>query len=223
MQRRHIDTYWTEMYQSPEQSWLEKTVNKTSNWIYNGIDNFFKEPVDSLNTKLHDDSYNYYFSTGSQIEWELNQDIADIAFKDIRSSLGWIIPGFVRKFAIRLNRVFLLYVFTDIDSEEESSEWTALNKINYDIMNSCNKKILYTFRGLKGRIDSNCLTINTWCKKFIASVKVFLRLEEEKKTSYSPAYFAPHGNGHITGSQNLMIRGPDISKLYPAFSFHKRI
>jgi len=223
LRRRRTYSYWTETYPSPELSWLKKTVNKTGDWLYNGIDNFFQGPADRYIMEFHRDSSNQYNSSANQIEWELNQNIVDIAFKDITSSISWMIPGFVRKYAIRFYQVSLLYFFTDVASEEESSEWAALDKINHDILISDKKKILYTLQEFKDRIDSTCMSINNWLKKFISSLKVLLRLEEEKKTYYLPGYFALQGNGYIINSQNRMIRGPDKSKLNPAFSFHKRI
>lgn len=142
------DSYWTDSYPSPEPSWLRKTANTTSDWIYNHIDNFFRGSANKYKAEFTGNLSNTTIISTSYKEWELNQDIVDIAFKDIKSSLNWILPGFIRKFAFRLHQLALLYLFTDVVNDEESSEW----------------------------IDSNCLSINNWWKKFISWLRVFLRL-----------------------------------------------
>jgi len=223
--RRKIrtDSYWTDIYPSPEHSWLRKTANTTGDWIYNNIDNFFQGPANKYKADFNGDLSNPTILRTSYKEWELNQGIADIAFKDIKSSLSWILPGFVRKFAFRLQQLSLLYLFTDVVNEEESSERAGLRDYHNDHSILDKGKILYTLQGFTDRIDSNCLSINNWWKQFISRLRVFLRLEQDKKTYYLLGYFAPLGLDYSIDNQNYMIRGPDQSKLNPAFSFHKRI
>jgi len=217
------DSYWTDSYPSPEPSWPRKTANTAGDWIYNNIDNFFQETVNKHKVELNGDFPNPTILSTSYQEWELNQGIVDIAFKDIKSSLIWILPGFVRKFAFRLQQLTLLYLFTDVVNEEESSERDELRVQYNDHIILDKGKILYTLQGFKDRIGSNCLSINNWWKQFISRLRVFLRLEQEKKIYYLLGYFSPHRLDYSIDNQNYMIRGPDQSKLNPAFSFHKRI
>lgn len=214
-------SYWTEIYPSPEPSWMRNTTNKAGDWIYNSIDNFFQGPASRYNADIRRNSPVQDILSSTQVEWELNQDIADIAFQDIKNCLRWIIPGFIKRYAIRLHQYSLLYLFTDVSGEEESPAW-GLNS-NKDRINSDQSKIVYVFQHIKVEIISDCLSIIDWWKRSIGRLKVSIKVEEEKETYYLPGYFAPKRYGYLVHSQDQMIRGPDKSKLNPAFSFHKRI
>jgi hypothetical protein len=217
------DAYWTDIYPSPEPSLLRKTINTTGNWFYNCIDNFFRG---SANGKIGVFEFNDFTSekvSSIQIEWELNQDIIDIAFIDIRSSLSWILPAFLKKFAIRLHQLTFLYLFTDLVNDEENQEWIELKNKNFIRHEPDKSRVIYTIEDLKNRIGARCLSLNDWLRNTYSRFKLFLRPEQHRETYYLLGYFAPRGYEDPHDDQNYMIRGPDKVKLNPAFSFHKRI
>ena len=87
------DAYWTDVYPSPAPSRIIKRVNATGDWIYNSIDNFFQGSTNRNITVIEGNLSLSSKLSSTYIEWELNQDIVDIALIDIRSSFSWILPG----------------------------------------------------------------------------------------------------------------------------------
>jgi hypothetical protein len=218
-----VDSHWTDSNPSPESSWLRKKANRTGEWIFYHIDYFFQGHTNKYNAELNSYFSNQKNISASQVEWELNQDVVDIAFKDIKSGLSSILPIFLRRFITRLYQLSLLYLFTDVVYEEESPEWSELGDNHCDLIIMDRSKVLNILPCFEEKINSNCLSINHWLKKFKYGLRVFLRPEQEKKTYYLLGHFALREYDNSVTNQNHMIRGPDSAKLYPAFSYRKRI
>jgi hypothetical protein len=223
--RRKIrtDSYWTDSYPSPEPSWLKNAVNKTGNKIFSSIDNFFQGNAIRQNAEIYGDLSIQRANNESCMEWVLHQGIADIAINDISSSLKWILPGFIKKYIFRMHQLSLLYFFMDSPGEEEFTEWAGLKDYSSDPIKEDKRKVIHILQDFRDRINSNFMSFNLVWRNFITRLKVIIKHNQEKKTYYLLGYFAPQEYEHAVNSQNFMIRGPDKSKLTPAFSFHKRI
>jgi hypothetical protein len=214
-------SYWTSIYPSPKPSWLRKSFSTLNDWIYNNIDNFFRG---SSNIEKRVSEENFSMSDiliSSQVEWDLSQDIVDIALIDFKCSLNFILPGFIKRIAFRLYQLTFLYLYTDVSNEEEFQKWNELSdKTNFQLQNNKN---IYTLLDVKDEIGSKCLPINVWLKKTYSGFIKFLRLEQCRKTYFLLRYFGPKGNDDPCNDKSFMITGPDKAELNPAFSFHKRI
>lgn len=215
---------WTDSYDSPEPSWLRKTANNTGERIFYHIDSFFQGQA-IRNKEVISGGYLSNQNTPCIIymEWDLNQDIADIAFKDIKSSLSWLIPGFIRKYAVRFQQLSLLYLYTDVVNEDESGGWSELSGNHTNLIFFDKRRSLKTIQGFKESIDAKSLSILNWWKKFNCRLNVFLKMEQEEKPFYLLGYFAPQGSDNSIDHRNFMIRGPDKTKLSPAYSSLLRI
>jgi hypothetical protein len=213
------DAHWTKAYPSTELSWLRKTFNAAGDWVFNYIDYFFRG---SINRDFNGDLPNPDKFHSTCIEWELNQDIADIVLNDIKISFNWILPAFVRKYTFRLHQLALLYLFTDVVYDNESRELPDFQHKEVIHTDSVKKIVISSLQVIKERFDSKCLFINDWLKNLYMRFKMFLRLEKDNKTYYLLGYFAPQTYNGPYDEKNYMIRGPDKAKIYPAFSFHIR-
>jgi hypothetical protein len=217
------DTLWIHVYPSPEPSWMKKTANTAANWVYNNIDHFFQG---ATNNRIIAVEGNFLQAEKVGIvytEWELNQDIADIALIDIQNSFSWILPGFVKKFAFRVRQIILLYLNTDEVNDEESQDWFDLKYLKLKTEEPHSIKITKFPLVFKDSICSKCLFISDWLKKISVKLRIFFIAMQKKRTYYLLGNFAPGGKDILNENQNNMIRGPDKVNLNPSFSFHKRI
>lgn len=220
--KTRTNDYWTDLYPTPELSWAKRTVNKASDWIYQNIDNFFCGSVNQTVGDAVGDHFPSNKSNTNYFEWELKQNIVDIALIDIRSSLCWVLPGFIKKIALRLHQLTVLYLYTDVVYEEEIQEWIESKDIHIIQTEDCKNKFIYPFQVINDRILSKCLFLNDWLKKVFSRFRRFLKLEREKETYYLLGYFAPQPYHDSYDDQNYLNNGPDKVKLNPAYSFHKR-
>lgn len=217
------NSYWTDLYPFPEPSFLKKQADKICDWIYVNLDSFFQGSTKRYKAGFNNSlSTNNNFSYGYSKVWVLNQGVVDIAFKDIKESLNWLLPGFIRQFANRIHQESLLYLFTDYIIEDGSSESDLLLAPNVDSTSGNKGNTIYVFREFKEENNSKFLSISDWWFRLFNKIILFTRIETYKKTYYISTNFTSHGYDYSIDNQNYMIRGPDKSKLNLSFSFHKR-
>jgi hypothetical protein len=220
--RRNHLKYWTDIYPSPESSWIARKVNYAGNWVYSIVDNFFSGSQPGFRDDMILAANQPPDIDPSSFEWELHQGIADIAARDIQDSLGWIIPGFIRKYTSRIYQLSLLYFFTDVIYEE-----FPVDGIEADIKpqqsTSSHSKIIYELKGIKARLDSKCLSVKVWYRHFISKAKMLILFENHRKTYYLLGNFAPQEYGFSANDHWHTPGRADKVKLKPAFIFHKRI
>lgn len=217
------DAYWTDVYPSSEPSWLSKRVVTAGDWIFNSIDIFFQGSV-SRNIETAEGNLSFSDQLSSTYaEWELNQDIVDIALIDIRSSFSLIMPGFLKKIAFRLQQLTFLYLFTDLPNENQFQEWIEIKDKNIIQHEPDKCRAFHPLQVIKDKIGPKCLSINDWLKNIYNRLRIVRQFEQNKKTYYLLGYFAPFRYDDQPNDLKHMIRGPDKVKLYPAYSFHKRI
>jgi len=217
------DSHWTDLYPSPEPFFLKKTITKTCDWVYGNIDSFFQGNSKQINAK-YDESLIFSNDINAEYSqsWELNQGVVDIAFKDIKGSMGWLLPGFIRQFANRLHQQSLLYFYSDIMVEEESSELNYGGSVDANHASVNTGKFFYAIQEFKEDLSTKFLSISDWWVRFYHKLSIFFRIAHYKKPYYLLNDFTPQGYDHSINYQNYMIGGIDKSKLNPAVSFHIR-
>jgi len=223
---RHLartNSHWTELYPSPEPSFLKKQVEKICDWVYGNIDSFFQGSAKKSKTEFKDNlAASNEFRSGSCQTWMLNQGVIDIVLKDINESLSWLLPGFIRQFTNRLHQHSLLYFFTDYFIEDDSYEWDLLWVPPIDQASGNKGNTIYVTQEFKGGIISKFLSISDWWVRFFHKLIYFAGTEPRKKSYYLSGNAASPGYDYSIDNQNCMIRGPDKSKLNQSFSFHRR-
>ena len=217
------DHYWTDIYPSPEPAIFYRAVNKSCDWVFVKIDRFFQGSKIQQNASINKThSFKNECSSNCDLVWELNQDVADIAINDLKESLSWLLPGFVRKYANKLNQLLLLYFFTDMPVEDEVSNPVDPEGINTANVSGKSAKIIYVIRELKEDLSCKFLSIQDWWSRLFRKICLLLHGEPPKKTFYLLGDFIPKGYDYSVDNQNYIIKEPDKTKLNPAFSFHKR-
>jgi hypothetical protein len=215
-------TYWTDLYRSPEPSFLKRNATKTCDWVFFKIDGYFRgypkqEKTFYSGSPDSKETYSAYIQ-----EWELNQDVADIALKDLNYSLNWLIPDIIKHFANRLHQELLLYFYTDTILEDGSLNVHDMNNLSIQEASSDKSKIISMITELQAGISSKLLSISDWWLKMIHKLSQFLKMDHKEKTYYLLGTFASQGYDNHADNSIYMIRGPDKLKINPTFSFHKR-
>jgi hypothetical protein len=217
------DEYWTDIYPNPRPSFLYAAINKSCDWIFMRIDHFFQGSKIHTNAKPNNsDPIHCEKNQGSEVVWELNQDIADIAINDLREGIGWLLPERARQYLYRIYQQLLLYFFIDIPGEDEVSNPLDLDLINMDINAGRKSKVISVIQELKEDASCKFLSIHEWWVRLFHKLYLLLHSEPQKKTFYLLGNFTPKGYDYSVDNQNYMIREPDKTNLNPAFSFHKR-
>jgi hypothetical protein len=217
------DSYWTDVYPSPEPSLLRGSINKACNWVYRNIDHFFRGNFNQQRADLTSrPGHKEGFSAGCCQEWDLHQDVMDIAYKDVKGSLSWLVPDTVKQFVYRLNQRFLLYFYTDIIVGEDDSV-SSLLQLGKDISLTKNSKHVFIPETIKAGVKSKLLSANDWWVKQLHTISLLIGSAFRKKTYYLLADFTPRGYDIPQNDRYHMIRGPDKIKLNPASFFHIRI
>jgi len=221
--RYRADSYWTGEYPSPEPSEFMKSAGRIGNWIYNSVDSFFSGASQQpFYENAHSNSSSINPCVGYCQVWELNQDITDIALKDIEVSLHYLFPAYCRQFLNNLYQNVCLYFQADYTIQEESfvlhdEDFIFTEKPTGD----CPKKVILLQHKIDKK-DVKLLLFRDWVKAAIRISNRFLRIRKIKKTFYLPGNFTPAKYEYSHDNQNYMIRGPDKPKLSPAISFHNR-
>jgi hypothetical protein len=221
---RHANE-WIKTYPSPEPSLFEKTFTMSCDWIYRHIDIFFQGPLIQQQNNSNDNglSSDKLANTAYTMIWVMNQDVTDIALKDIKYSVGWVVPGLVRQFLNHLYWKIAIYFIADVIIEEEISEpdYVKCDYIHY--YRSHNKKTISSSYTLTHNINSKLLSINDWLIEFWRRLKLFFNIgHQDGKTFYLLGNFVPHEYSYLSDNSTYMIRGPDKSNFNSAFSYHKR-
>lgn len=215
-------SYRTDIYASPATSLVKRTVKKTSDWIFYKIDGFFKGSAQHEMTGYAGLPESVGVDSGYSQVWELNQDLADIAIKDINHSLNWLIPGFVKHYANRLQKELLLYFYLDAIIEDESINLNNPNNLHIDEAKFDKGKIINIMAEFQTRISSKLVSINDWWVKMINKLSLFLKNDDHDKIYYLLGSFAPQRFDNQLDNSIYMTRGPDKFKFNATFSFHKR-
>lgn len=214
---------WTFEYPSPGPSIIGKTAGRIGNWVYNRVDYFFSGTSVELP---------FYYDDGNSTsinpdvaycqEWELNQDIADIAYKDIEAGLRCLVPVCFRHWLNKVYQNVCIYFQADYTVQEEYSE---LHKMCLIFNNKSSDDIEKRVIIIEPQIEVKAIKIflfSNLIKGAVYKLNTVLRLRKIKKTYYLPENTTTSIYEYYLDKQNCMIRGPDRSKLNPAISFHIR-
>jgi hypothetical protein len=186
--------------------------------LFNSIDNFFQGTVKIDRVENDANLYMSNILKCNHIEWELNQDYFDILISDLRASLSRIIPGFIRRFAIRIQRLVLLYLYTD-ETEIETIETD--NYLSFFLEPGMNIVLSYP-QVMQDIIGSKCLFISDWMKDLYRKCNLTFRYGLLKKPYHLLGNFTPnHYEVHVTETCFIMKEFNE-AKLNPAFAYHKR-
>lgn len=198
-------------------------LRNLSDWLFTNIDHFFQGNV-SMN--IIENEYHVCTSNvlnTNNIEWELNQDIFDIAFCDIKSSFSWIIPGFIKKIAGRMKQLGLLYLYTDVSEEEIFGQFMLTRAQAALTLEKIRNTVILYPHVINDVTIAKCLSISEWIRIKCAKFRLFVTLELLRKPYYLLGNFSPSVyEVPVTETSRL---GKEFSwfKLNPAFAFHKRI
>ena len=221
--RVRTDSNWTDLYPSPEPSFLKKTINKTCDFVYGSIDSFFQGNAKRITTCVSENHLIDNFNTDYSRVWELNQGVTDIALKDLKGSINWVLPGFVKRSAGRMYQYFMLYFYTDMifevepitGEEKEDSNVGGLTRLN-------NGKTIHILHKLNERFNAKYLSIIDWYLDLYNKIIHFFKWEPETQTYYLLGFFGPQVFDNLTTEHESMIRGPDKFKLNSSITYHKR-
>jgi hypothetical protein len=191
--------------------------------MFINIDNFFQGTA-RMNVA---DKNEYLYTTNvlnvNYMEWELNQDIFDIALFDIKSSFSWIIPGFIIKFAGRVKQLVFLFLYTDVAEEEISRGWAEVLENAPDFKKHDESKVIFYPQVIKEMTGSKYLSIIDWLKMKYIKSRVFITIKLLRKPYYLLGNFTPNKNKVPEPENATLIREFAWAKLNPAFAFYKRI
>jgi len=203
-------------------SYLERTIKKASDWVFFKIDGFFQGPQ-------YEESPIYTGFPGrneaGQVysrEWDLNQDVADIALKDINKSLGWLIPSFIKHFTIKLKQEIMLYLYIDPIIEDDAFNVSNFSGLPQQDLPQDKSKIIFIMTGIKSGIKSGIVSVNDWWIHHIHLLSKLFKPESRERTYYLLGSFVPQGLEYQPGSSVFMNRAPDKVKFHTGFAFHKR-
>lgn len=215
---------WADINPSPRPSLISSTINRSFDLIFRNIDRFFrgnivnvKEDIPAENLSQDHVCYSY-----TQV-WELDQDLADIAFKDMKASINWLLPDFIKRYAERLHQNLLLYFYTDsiIDDESNIAGRQKENQFYMDFFK--NAKVLVVLQDFKESIDCKFLSITDWWLKLFKKLYSLFHKVPLENTYYLLGNYKYKDYEYSSGNQDCMIRGPASTKLNAALSVHKRI
>lgn len=222
--RVRSDSYWTEIYPSPEPSFLRKTITKTCDIVYGIIDSYFQGNSKRITTIINDNhSLLNDLNTDYSRVWELNQGVADIALKDLKGSINWVLPGFVKRSAGRMYHYFMLYFYTDMifeaepftGKENEDSTVSGISMMN-------NGKTIQILHDLNKKFNTKYLSITDWYLNIYNKMRHLFNWAPKTSTYYLLGFFGPQGYDNLVTDHDSMIRGPDKLKLNSTISYHKR-
>jgi hypothetical protein len=198
-------------------------LSNVNEWLFNNIDNFFQgtERINSGENSGHLHPVNVLNT--NYIEWELNQDIFDIAFCDIKCSFSWIIPRFIRKLAGRVKQLGLLYLYTDVAEEEISGRLVETRETAALTLEKAKKTVFSFPQRINDITVAKCLSISNWLKIEYNKLRLFVTMGLLRKPYYLLGTFAPYGYEVPETETTRLIKEFNWFKLNPAFAFHKRI
>jgi hypothetical protein len=198
-------------------------LNNVSNWLFDNINNFFQGSAGINRVENGEQLCVANILNAKYMEWELNQDIVDIALYDIKGSFSWILPRFMRDFASRVQQLCLLYLYTDMAEEEISGVWFEAGKTDAFRLEEIKIKVISYPQVIKDMIDEKCLFIKDWVKMSYRKLRLFITLDLLRKPYYLLDNFAPCRYEVPDAVTNCLIKEFNWVKLRPAFAFHKRI
>jgi hypothetical protein len=218
-----IDYDWPEIFPCPRPSFTKKIIKKTCDFVYMNVDAFFRgypdqQKADNANCLPGSDKdYRRDF-----IVWELNQGVADIAYKDITECLNWLTPGFVRQFIYWLYKEALIYFFADTLIEGDASDPEDIIVSKADPENWNRGKVIYFMQEFRNTTNYKSLAISEWLVKFYFKLRLVFGFNSDKKTYHLLGHFALGVYDYNRNNQSCTIRGPDKTNFNTSFSFHKR-
>ena len=221
--RVRYDSYWTDLYPSPEPSILKKSITKTCDFVYGSIDSFFQGNAKRITTCVSENHLIDNFNTDYSRVWELNQGVADIALKDLKGSINWVLPGFIKRSTGKMYQYFMLYFYTDMIfetepytvEEKEDSNVGGFSRLN-------NGKTIHIHHKLNERFNAKYLSIIDWYLNIYNKLIHLIKWEPEAQTYYLLGFFGPQVFDNLATEHESMIRGPDKFKLNSSISYHKR-
>lgn len=221
--RYRQDSHWTGDYPSPEPSIIVKAAGRIGNWVFNRADSFF-------NGTSVQPSFEYDTSNTTSINpgiaychvWELNQDITDIAFKDIKAGLRYLFPACIRQLLTKVYQNVCIYFQADYTVQEEYSDLNKKCLIFTRKLTEDRTKMLEILQFKIEVKNVKLLLFNDWINDSIHRLSTFLQIKKIKKPYYLQGNFSPVKYEYNLDNQNCMIRGPDRANLNPAISFHIR-
>jgi len=198
-------------------------LSNVSDWVFNNIDHFFRGTSGINSGENSDHLCNINVMNTNYIEWELNQDIFDIAFCDIKTSFSWIMPGFIKNLAGRVKQLGLLYLYTDVAEEEVSGRWIETRETANMTLEKAKSRVISYYQVINDIATSKCLSISDWLKIKYNNFRLFVTLELLRKPYYLLGNFAPDIYEVPETEITPLLNEFHWFKLNPAFAFHKRI
>jgi len=198
-------------------------LDKAEDWLFINIDKFFRGPGINSSTESDDNSHYSNPLNTNYMEWELNQDILDIALCDFVHSFRLFVPCFIRKFAYRFQQLALLYLYTDQVENEISSKWHDIGWTGVINEDPFKINVITGHKVNKDLTCSKCLFISEWLKNIYKMSWLYRCLGCRKATYHLTGYFSPRIYEVPIAGIKYLIAAFDRAKLNPAFAFHKRI
>lgn len=212
----------THAYPYPKPSKTRKIFNKAFDCIFIRIDAFFEGTATINKVECQENSCKYFNLKSAHAEWDLNQDVLDIAIGDIRKTFSWILPCFIKDFAFRLKQTILLYLYID---EVEGDAYTKSIYVKYQ-HNKDNEyakiRLILNLEAINDNIAAKCLFFNEWMRNARKKYGILRKLEKQMKTLNLYGYFTPQTIDYPNVDRNHSGWKLNRFKLNPAFSFHKR-
>ncbi len=197
---------------------IQHRLSVFGNRIFKAVSEYFtgQSSSGSRNILLREEYPDQY-----TLEWELNQNMADIALNDIRSILRTIFPKYIIQKYNKINNLFLLFYLTDDICLDEGIS-ANLNRPGNHSLSTGGASSSRIFYRCIARPVRRCLTLgqalrrrmprrlsSTGISFSLCKMSIFLPL-------YKPSDpFVKSGRFHS-------IRGPDLFKLLSSKIFHLR-
>jgi hypothetical protein len=195
-----------------------KLINKISNSVFSTTDRFFQGSV-QIGTDCQSPSE--CAVNEHAVIWELNQGFEDIVLKDLKFSIRFFVPSFIRNYAAEAYKQVCMFFLVDMVIEEETidpeeDKASLLNLVSIPV----EKKIIVGFEQ-KRSIKEGILSFQDWFKIKLQIARKILRKLQEDKPYYLLADLSPRFNDPASNF-NYLVNHSDKPNFIPSFVFHKR-
>lgn len=218
--RRHrSDSDWTSMYNMPEPAFPGQKIGRLCDWVFGKADRLFRG---SQRCFWADErgltTCGSLEEPANMMEWDLHQQVSDIAWTDVQAVLRLIVPGFARRYAWKLYNKLTLYFIADATCDDEMERMHRIIAFP-----GYREKILSIAAEARFRIPVKCVSFKSWWIRFIHRLSALLKARPIEKTYYLLGDFAPGNPSPFNDSHSGTTWGPAPSNLKSTVAFHKRI
>jgi hypothetical protein len=153
--------------------------------------------------------------------WELNQGVEDILIKDIRGSINYFIPAFIRRPIEQIYRKACLYILVDAVIEDETIDMKEDNKSGLHISPAPKEKKIILTEALN-RMSQNILSLQDWFKIRFNQVRYLIRYPRPDRSYYLLGDFTPAINDGNLNGLYYILHESDRTNFRHTFVYHKR-